>query len=328
MSSKSISDNKNTQDLKQSKSSKSLTRQSKLAKSDKENRNNTNMTPIKPKRFSAMIREIDYNAYRAYKMANEDPKINPKSRNPHDILKNDYNPMRVPFGLKSKRFTWQTEYSYNTLNELNGTLKNYSTASSYKAPPTWKDLIKRTEPIVKTKNIGSSRAYNYSIMVDINSKRTMNPKNDIIGKEDFLTPRRKILRSSSTGSICNLLNKTPLNKEIRIRDKSSREHGVFTTEYYNSNYYRKQKTSVELNAIKRKGDDAGACKIERSIDDFLYRTYDNNRSKTPMSIARRRKINTNMSDIFNTKTEKDNIYAKNGKRKQYTFEFSENQNAL
>ena len=100
MSSKNISDNKNTQDLKQSKSSKSLTRQSKLAKSDKENRNNTNMTPIKPKRFSAMIREIDYNAYRAYKMANEDPKINPKSRNPHDILKNDYNPLTVKASIK------------------------------------------------------------------------------------------------------------------------------------------------------------------------------------------------------------------------------------
>ena len=147
MSSKNTSDNKNTQEVKQLKSSKSLTRQTKISKCDKENRNNTNMTPIKPKRFSAMIREIDYNAYRAYKMANDDPKVNPKSRNPHDILKNDYNPMQVPFGLKSKRFTWQTEYSYNTINELNGTLKNYSTPTS----ATWSELIKRSQSFVKKK---------------------------------------------------------------------------------------------------------------------------------------------------------------------------------
>lgn len=295
------------------------------------NGNNNNLTPIKPKRFSAMIREIDYNAYRAYKMANdENNNNNHKSRNPKDILQNEHNPMKAPFGLKSKRFTWQTESSYNTVNELNGTLKNYSTPTS----ATWSELIKRSQSFVKKKNIGSSKAYNYSVMVDINSKRTLNPKSDLIGTDRYLTPKRKILHSSSTGSIANLLNKTPLEKKIRIRDKASRENGVFTTEYYTSNYFRRQKSSVDLNKLKKRGGYAGSCNIERSVDDFLYRTedernkYSETRAKSPMSIARRMKLNTNMSDIFNTKPEKDNIYTKNGKRQQFTFVFSQCQSQL
>ena len=329
----SSANNKSTQNEQKQKNNDSSSTTNNLVKNlnISNNGKNNNLTPIKPKRFSAMIREMDYNAYRAYKMAN-DEKINnnPKSRNPKDILQNEHNPMKAPFGYKSKRFTWQTESSYNSVNELNGTLKNYSTPTS----ATWSELIKRSQSFVKKKNIGSSRAYNYSVMVDINSKRTLNPNSDLIGTDRYLTPKRKILRSSSTGSIANLLKKTPLEKKIRVRDQVSRENGVFTTEYYTSNYFRKQKSSVDLNKLKKRGGYAGSCNIERSVDNFLYQTeddrnrYTETRSKSPMSIARRMKLNTNMSDIFNTRTERDNIYTKNGKRHQFTFVFSQCQNQL
>ena len=84
---------------------------------------------------------MKYTDFKTISTTDEKINNNPKSRNPKDILQNEHNPMKAPFGLKSKRFTWQTESSYNSVNELNGTLKNYSLNGvvSYCIEPTVSD---------------------------------------------------------------------------------------------------------------------------------------------------------------------------------------------
>lgn len=251
-----------------------------------------NLSPVIPKRFSAMIREINYNTYRAYKMSN-DPK--PKSRNTKDILNNNYNPMKAPFGLKSKRFQWQSENSQGCLS-LTGTFKHYSTNNS----TTWRDMMNRTQETKRSRNIGDTKAFNYSIAADINSKRTLTPLRDIIPDGSYHSNyKKKLLRSSSTGSIANLLRRTPGYTTPRVRDRITKESGnIFSTDY-NTVVIKRHKSKVNMNELKNDKSFAGNCKIERSLSEFLFEKPDE--SKNIMNIARRRKLNSNTSDIFNLK---------------------------
>lgn len=90
------------------------------------------------KRFSVMMRNIDFNAYRAFKLVNEDEKKTKK--NPHEMLTGQHNLMRFPFGLKEKRFRWQTSKNLGERVELSGTIfKKFDTK-----PARWDDLMQRT----------------------------------------------------------------------------------------------------------------------------------------------------------------------------------------
>ena len=87
-------------------------------------------TPDNPRRFSTKIRELDYNSYRAYKMSFDESKNNitkkNKNKSTSEILNNNHNINKVPFGLKSKRFDWQANQERNYLDELYGNNKNYT----------------------------------------------------------------------------------------------------------------------------------------------------------------------------------------------------------
>ena len=94
------------------------------------------------KRISAIIRNIDFNAYRAYKnLTNENG--NHSERNPYNILKGSNNMMKYPFELKEKRFRWQTSKNLAETTELTGTLKERKDITSTNGK--WHNLINKTE---------------------------------------------------------------------------------------------------------------------------------------------------------------------------------------
>jgi hypothetical protein len=73
------------------------------------------------KKTSAALRNIDFNAYRAFKLINSEK----NQKSPMEILKVDYNLMKVPFGLTERRFRWQTEKLFESM-ELKGNFKKKS----------------------------------------------------------------------------------------------------------------------------------------------------------------------------------------------------------
>ena len=102
------------------------------------------------KRMSTMIREIDFNAYRAYKNVTNE-KGNHTERNPYNILKGGNNMMRFPFGLKEKRFRWQTSKNVAETTELTGTMFKRKDVTSTNG--NWSSLINKTE---ETGNVAGS----------------------------------------------------------------------------------------------------------------------------------------------------------------------------
>jgi hypothetical protein len=94
------------------------------------------------KRMSALIRDIDFNAYRAFKnVTNENG--NHTDRNPYNILKGGNNLMKFPFGLKEKRFRWQTIKNVAETTELTGNMVKRKDKSSTNG--VWDNLINKTE---------------------------------------------------------------------------------------------------------------------------------------------------------------------------------------
>ena len=214
-------------------------------------------SPSKKKPFSTVIRELDYNSYRAYKMSNDLSLSNnnnsfsslPKSRNIANIILNSnykYNAMKIPFGLKSKRFEWQTDHTSNQVQEINGKMKDYTINTSYRRHSP---LTTNTNSI-RHKILGLNHAHHYAVAADLNTFRTITPERDITQNGTIQPTKRKVLSSSTTGSISNLLKKTPMNKCIPVRNAIGKESGVFTKEYYNSKYYKRQKTPVNLEKVR------------------------------------------------------------------------------
>ena len=287
-------------------------------------------SPSEKKPFSTVIRELDYNSYRAYKMSSDLSLSNnnsfsslPKSRNiANIILKSSYkhNAMKIPFGLKSKRFEWQTDHTSNQVYEINGTMKNYTLNTSYRRHSP---LTTNTNSI-RNKILGLNHAHHYAVAADLNTFRTITPERDITPNGTIQPTKRKVLSTSTTGSISNLLKKTPMNKSIPVRNAIGKESGVFTKEYYNSKYYKRQKTPVNLEKVRMNRSFAGSRKmLDINGDNFLY--HSENRKASPLNIAREVKIKANESDIFHVKKHGHEIYNAKGKR-QYSFIYDENQN--
>ena len=321
-------------------------------------------TPDNPRRFSTKIRELDYNSYRAYKMSFDESKNNitkkNKNKSTSEILNNNHNINKVPFGLKSKRFDWQANQERNYLDELYGNNKNYT---KRKNSINWEGFLNK-ETNDDINNIKRNNyAHIYSTIINLNSKRTIQPQRDIIPEIKKKPSKKVIYKSSSTGNIISLFNKTPIIKNIPVNDNITKGNKLFSYEFFNGNFFQKSKGSVDLEKFKNNGY-AGLKKKKKSDDYFLYNNnnYNNENNGFKERIKREKnvfvnennsrnkkfdldnnndkiihfthelkhsqliRIKNNISDIFFIKGGKEKIF-RNFKNKQltYTFDYSQNQ---
>ena len=271
-----------------------------------------NLSSQNSKRFSASIRELDYNTYRAFKMSIDEQKnnISKNNKSTNEILNNQHNITKVPFGLKSKRFDWQTDIEKNYLDVLHGNTKDFT---KRKNTSTWDDFVNKiNKNDNKEKNISRNRknnyAHTYSTIANLNSKRTLQPQRDIIPEMKKKPSKKVIYRSSSTGSIINLINRTPNIKQIPINYNITKGHNLFSDEFSNRFYYKREKGSVDLDKFKKNGY-AGLAKVNKSVDDFLYNDGNNNNNshiKEKIKRERDQFINEKMSR--NSKLNNENNY--------------------
>lgn len=100
-----------------------------------------------PKRFSVVIRNLDFNAYRAYKNVNETDHT--KNKNPYELLHGQNNLMRFPFGLTEKRFRWQLSNNIGELWEVQGNMmkRHPKQALNRSTGNLWEDIMDRTEGV-------------------------------------------------------------------------------------------------------------------------------------------------------------------------------------
>ena len=336
----------------------------------KENKNDSSFkktksrTPDNPRRFSTKIRELDFNSYRAYKKSFDESKNNITKKNNNkstsEIFNNNHNIKKVPFGLKSKRFDWQTNQERNYLDELYGNNKNYT---KRKNSINWEGFLNK-ETNDDINNIKRNNyAHIYSTIINLNSKRTIEPQRDIIPEIKKKPSKKVIYKSSSTGNIISLFNKTPIIKNIPVNDNITKGNKLFSYEFFNGNFFQKSKGSVDLEKFKNNGY-AGLTKEKKSDDYFLYNNnnynnenngfkerikreknifvnennsrnkkfdLDNNNDKIihfthELKHSQLMRIKNNISDIFFIKGGKEKIF-RNFKNKQltYTFDYSQNQ---
>ena len=319
--------------------------------------------PDNPRRFSTKIRELDFNSYR-YKKSFDESKNNITKKNNNkstsEIFNNNHNIKKVPFGLKSKRFDWQTNQERNYLDELYGNNKNYA---KRKKSINWEGFLNK-ETNDDINNIKRNNyAHIYSTIINLNSKRTIEPQRDIIPEIKKKTSKKVIYKSSSTGNIISLFNKTPIIKNIPVKDNITKGNKLFSYEFFNDNFFQKSKGSVDLEKFKNNGY-AGLTKEKKSDDYFLYNNdnynienngfkerikreknafvnennsrnkkfdLDNNNDKIihfthELKHSQLMRIKNNISDIFFIKGGKEKIF-RNFKNKQltYTFDYFQNQ---
>ncbi len=140
------------------------------------------------------MRDIDFNAYRAFKIIGEENKT---KRNAYELLNGNYNIMKFPFGLKEKRFRWLRSTNVGENKELTGNLVRRSSAIH------WNEEANKKEQGQGRKGI-TNKAAAYKYELEKNSKRTINPENETS------IPHYRKTESSKIGSIENLIRKTPL----------------------------------------------------------------------------------------------------------------------
>ena len=205
-----------------------------------------------PMKFSTLLREIDFNSYRTTKLALDDlENQNQKEQNLHikykkenlNILNNKNNLISAPFGNKSKRFKWQTNKNYfYMMDELKGKTKKYLN----------KNNLESCENI-NPKIIKNNFAHNFWMFNNMNTKRIIEPQKDLIPNPNYHQKKRKIFRNSSTGSIINLIEKTPLYIIPKTRNKITQDNKIFSKEFFTYNDFKKSKKSVDLNKYKKMG---------------------------------------------------------------------------
>ncbi len=97
-----------------------------------------------------MMRNIDYNAYRAFKMANNEDNSN-KKKNAYELFRKEQNSMRFPFDLKEKRFRWQTSKNLGEKWELKGNIVKRVNLNN--SAGDWESLMQRTGSLPPTKSL-------------------------------------------------------------------------------------------------------------------------------------------------------------------------------
>jgi hypothetical protein len=191
-----------------------------------------------PKRFSVALRNIDFNAYRAFKIAEdevEDPNLLYKRKNPYEMLHHGgHNLMRFPFGLKEKRFRWQTNKNLGEKCELKGNTKKYHNKNN--SVGDWEALMNKTSEEIKPKKLSSNKAASYKFQENKNSSRIFAPELDH-STDEQINPRNgrrsvadETKRSTATGSLSNLLGKTPMNecKPKKYAERLTQGNEIFT----------------------------------------------------------------------------------------------------
>ena len=206
-----------------------------------------------PMKFSTLLREIDFNSYRTTKLALDDFENQNQKEQNHNIkykkenlkiLNNKYNLVNAPFGNKTKRFKWQTNKNYfYMLEELKGKTKKYLN----------KNNSESCENINNNKKIKNNFAHNFWMFNNLNTKRIIEPQKDLIPNLNNHQKKKKILRNSSTGSIINLIEKTPLYIIPKTRNKITEDNKIFSKEFFTYNDFKKSKKSVDLNKYKKMG---------------------------------------------------------------------------
>lgn len=180
------------------------------------------------KKMSLMMRNIDYNAYRGFKLSQETQEN--KKPNLKELVSTHFTnngSMRFPFGLTEERFRWQTNKNIGEKKELTGKLvRRNSDGVSKKSD--WKSLMDKTQDLDTSTNISKNRASSYKYRIEKNSTRTIVPSSDYT-LESYHT--RKNIRSNSTaiGGISDLLEKTPGTQEKykKFSSKHLESHDIF-----------------------------------------------------------------------------------------------------
>ena len=222
---------------------------------DKPRSSSTKASSMQSKRFSVAIKNLDFNAYRAYKLINDDSNKD-KRLNPHKILRGEHNPMKYPFALKEERFRWQTSKNLGEKWELSGTMVRRYSQTRVDTTPDWGSFLQKT-PLKEEKpfTCSSNRASSYKYGQDRNSKRTVQPDTSDVS----FTPQKKskINISLAHGSISNLIQKTP-EAEFKYKmysEKMNKCNEIFTpTEPINKHVTR---LPVDIEIFRKSGEYAG-----------------------------------------------------------------------
>lgn len=86
--------------------------------------------------------------------------------NPHELLKGKHNLMRFPFGLKEKRFRWQTSSNIGESYELRGTLTNKNSDIMNTSAPNWESFLNRTSDNNENRRALFSSKYKQYILLN------------------------------------------------------------------------------------------------------------------------------------------------------------------
>jgi midasin (ATPase involved in ribosome maturation) len=103
------------------------------------------------KRFSVMMKNMDHNSYRAYKMMNEDDKSSMRRTNHHEVIKGEKNNLKYPLDLKEKRFRWQTSKNLGERWELTGNILKRNSGNEIAAK--WENLMQKTASLTPTNSL-------------------------------------------------------------------------------------------------------------------------------------------------------------------------------
>jgi hypothetical protein len=222
---------------------------------DKHRSSSTKSSSMLSKKFSVTIKNLDFNAYRAYKLVNDDSNKG-KPFNPHEILRGEHNPMKFPFGLKEERFRWQTSKNLGEKWELSGNMVRRYSQGRVETTPDWGSFLQKT-PLIQEKpnTCSSTRASSYKYAQDKNSKRTVQPN----APDVSFTPKKTSQNNKSLaqGSISNLIQKTP---EAEAKFKMHSEKMIQCNEIFTpSDPINKHvaRLPVDIESMRKSGDYAG-----------------------------------------------------------------------
>jgi hypothetical protein len=202
------------------------------------------------------MRNIDFNAYRAYKNVNDENKDG-KRKNPYELLKGEHNLMKFPFGLKEERFRWQTTKNLGEKQELNGTMVR---RQSQPSTNNWESLMNKTGELPERKGL-NNRAASYKYALDRNSQRTVKPDMDR-SFDDIVVRKKDLNKSTATGGIGNLIDKTPEIETYYKKFSEKKTQGSDIFKPMKAQDKPKYKLPVNMENIKNSGEYAGGKKYK------------------------------------------------------------------
>lgn len=113
----------------------------------------------------------------------------------------------------------------------------------------------------------------------MNGKRTIDPSTDLFASYENLKIRRRynkdrhtsMKKSASVGSLSTLFDKTPLYNKTRT-NSITKDSGLFTKEYNTINPVYKHKAFVDLEEIKKIGNNYAGNVSKKKKDNSSYKS--------------------------------------------------------